>query len=938
MRVGPVEDMRLELAVIFDDFEPTDLGPGGENSNLALVSLKKFGAMASGLAGIGLTGEVRPYHNESGLKRWDYAVRLEGRANRFTFAITDFWGWDDGAYPEVVWQYGRRADPDTGAPVDSIGGLVCKYRDANGNPTADPKLSVGPDGIGGNADDAIPTVGNCLLWENPDSSGAQQFLRGSDLIALSHPANQTLFHTICTLTFDPDNGLCALDLINSPAFFKPVSSILAGGFFASLAVDGLRWLRTTAAPFDGEVPPEEIENTMFAQIPGTDLSNLSSDQKALLGCGPVFTSPCGAQDVNVFTNSIQGVDDPSISNLLEGRTADTIGGGLDLMNADADFLTQEFSTRKALSADGFVEPLPWEADPNWLAQGVLIYQVANQNELDPRCPEDPNDPVACFNDPTDATNPLNVFRAGFGESCIQNFGDTARFLSGDRAAAFDTGCTDFETVSANFERYWIALEILGHDHVPDPPESLEELWKMLDGDPNNDAGGDPLAGPDGIFVANLATGLGNGALADANAPPRFETRERDAHVVRLEAPVQFPHGLVRLEDWTDPNDPEPLAVQDPNRLAEASRRFMQEYDPTTCSEERCHLIIAEDRQLTRVEFNEVIATGEPKELVTVFPVALQVLALEVDDACVILGSGFSHINYLELYYQDPVAAMSLLDEGFVDENVPPGCEGFGSFVPLEIDGSKLRVSPSGLRDNFLQEPGQPATFCQDLDRNGLCDFDQDDDGVYDGADDYTPGPVSDDRILCGSGLPGDLLQDAIQFEFARPSDELAFDTTFPDGLPPRSPVFCGGPQELLGMTGEIGPGQRAFTWHGAERPDDPDTDGWPELIDICPFFPNSAQEDHGAIASDPPDGIGDACQCGDVNDDGIVNNLDVLTFRNSLADPVQMSLPLAGERKCTVIGEARDCDVLDVTVIRRTVEGPKLAPGIAPVCQAAVSQ
>jgi hypothetical protein len=97
MRVGPVEDLRLELVWIFDDFEPQDIGKCGENASIALVCGKGFGAYANGLAGIGIAGEVRPNKEFSGLKRWDYGIRLEGRWDRFTFSVSDFWGWDDAS-------------------------------------------------------------------------------------------------------------------------------------------------------------------------------------------------------------------------------------------------------------------------------------------------------------------------------------------------------------------------------------------------------------------------------------------------------------------------------------------------------------------------------------------------------------------------------------------------------------------------------------------------------------------------------------------------------------------------------------------------------------------------------------------------------------------------------------------------------------------------
>jgi hypothetical protein len=44
--------------------------------------------------------------------------------------------------------------------------------------------------------------------------------------------------------------------------------------------------------------------------------------------------------------------------------------------------------------------------------------------------------------------------------------------------------------------------------------------------------------------------------------------------------------------------------------------------------------------------------------------------------------------------------------------------------------------------------------------------------------------------------------------------------------------------------------------------------------DNCPYIYNPNQEDTGSVASDPPDGVGDACQCGDVTGDGLCNGAD----------------------------------------------------------------
>ncbi|MCH6561440.1 MAG: hypothetical protein IH800_03330 [Myxococcales bacterium] len=74
--------------------------------------------------------------------------------------------------------------------------------------------------------------------------------------------------------------------------------------------------------------------------------------------------------------------------------------------------------------------------------------------------------------------------------------------------------------------------------------------------------------------------------------------------------------------------------------------------------------------------------------------------------------------------------------------------------------------------------------------------------------------------------------------------------------------------------------------------------------------------------------------CGDVNNDSSVDLADVATFRAHLADPNGMPLSPAGQAKCTVIGEAPACDILDLTVMRRALASPPLPPGIAPVCEA----
>jgi hypothetical protein len=75
--------------------------------------------------------------------------------------------------------------------------------------------------------------------------------------------------------------------------------------------------------------------------------------------------------------------------------------------------------------------------------------------------------------------------------------------------------------------------------------------------------------------------------------------------------------------------------------------------------------------------------------------------------------------------------------------------------------------------------------------------------------------------------------------------------------------------------------------------------------------------------------------CGDVNDDGAVDASDVVLFRSHLASPTGSPFSANGTAKCTVAPLdplLPPCDVLDVVVIRRSLQSPPLAPLRAPDC------
>jgi hypothetical protein len=116
---------------------------------------------------------------------------------------------------------------------------------------------------------------------------------------------------------------------------------------------------------------------------------------------------------------------------------------------------------------------------------------------------------------------------------------------------------------------------------------------------------------------------------------------------------------------------------------------------------------------------------------------------------------------------------------------------------------------------------------------------------------------------------------------------------------------------------------------------DSDADVIQAFRDNCPYAANPAQADSGGIDDVAVDGIGDACQCGDVDDDGIVDDLDVFAYRASLADPIGLALSPAGVSKCSVIDSPGPCEILDVSVIQRVLV--PLLPDIEQVCSAATA-
>jgi hypothetical protein len=99
---------------------------------------------------------------------------------------------------------------------------------------------------------------------------------------------------------------------------------------------------------------------------------------------------------------------------------------------------------------------------------------------------------------------------------------------------------------------------------------------------------------------------------------------------------------------------------------------------------------------------------------------------------------------------------------------------------------------------------------------------------------------------------------------------------------------------------------------------DCDADGVSDAVDNCPQRANPGLDDTGGIASAVADGIGNACQCGDVTGNGIVNGQDANAIQRAalgLASPL-----FVAPENCDVSGNGR-CNGQDANAVRREALG-----------------
>jgi hypothetical protein len=361
--VGPFEDVTLEGALNFDQFEPSDLGRCGEPFVVpAVCSEKAFGAFVHGLTGAALAGEVRPPDPWESRRGLEGGARLEFRWGRFSFALSDFYGYEDLGFADPVFFYERNVDPQTGRPRQT------------------------------------DLQGPCSSDTNPEPD----CLTSDEALTLHH-ANQSLFAFVCGATVglsDLDPTACGTTIFNSTVnalsgqrATDPSSDPTIAAFFSNLLAGNRGAYAIAQSQLTSREPiPHVVLNTDPGDNPtglpintspffaGAHLNDvLTAQQMALLGCGPFYESNCEID-------------------------------GIDLLNAEASALFQSWPGFEGTSGDwntmdaGVAQP----GTVGFVGGPLCTRFVGNGNTILPGCraPGDAGYDVDIDGDPSGLLHPL----------------------------------------------------------------------------------------------------------------------------------------------------------------------------------------------------------------------------------------------------------------------------------------------------------------------------------------------------------------------------------------------------------------------------------------------------------------------------------------------------------------------------------------------------
>ncbi len=326
--VGPLEDVRLEFAFNFDEFQPNDLGAAGEPFTPDLVGGLTTGLFFHSVTGVGVAGIDRPPDPWEDIRGLEIGGRIEFRWDRFSFAITDFYGFNDFPFIDRIWSYQRLVNLDSGRPLvgrplppDPDTALDPFYSSVCATPRGE--IGVRADGSGGSGDVLLNQFDNLPAGQSgprvrgvtdsknvgayapagvgadPDclKSGGAAGFAGADVVfqgaenALEfHHANQQIFAWICSLTVGIgaaiDPGACAWNIFGSPTpLAEGFSDLPLGEVISALSAGdpsggNISFTRTVADSTKGNAGALVAPLAPMNRDPGPDLLGATPEEAA----------------------------------------------------------------------------------------------------------------------------------------------------------------------------------------------------------------------------------------------------------------------------------------------------------------------------------------------------------------------------------------------------------------------------------------------------------------------------------------------------------------------------------------------------------------------------------------------------------------------------------------------------------------------------------
>jgi len=334
--VGPLNDVRLEIAMNYDQYQSIDPGVCGEPyAPLAVCQLNE-GTIAHGYLGLGLAGIQLPPDPWNSLQGIEVGARLEFRWDRFSFAITDFYGYQDIPYVEQIFSYSRNVDPVSGRPRHTMTTERCRTGKEPG--CLDPENALTQHSANQQlfavacavslavAPDLDPTACLANIFGSPNATPP------NDVLPVS-PRLVVVLNTIAR--GDTSGGLTGegaflaglIGATDSAALSAEIARNSYNGMVGKVTVD------LNLDPFDGDNPDianasknnpllnakDRAETVDFFYDPaglirGSLSGRLTDWQEALLGCGPFFRTSCDLDGVDVL-NMEGGVFFQSFTNV-----------------------------------------------------------------------------------------------------------------------------------------------------------------------------------------------------------------------------------------------------------------------------------------------------------------------------------------------------------------------------------------------------------------------------------------------------------------------------------------------------------------------------------------------------------------------------------------------------------------------------------------------